>query len=517
MPDQRFAADLESVRHSAGLSLRELAKATGVPRSTLSDTLAGRRFPRLDTVLAIVRACGGDPDPWRQRWAAANRWELAGATACVDRLDIEPIHTPPDPAHDLTEPPRAALVPAQLPRDIAGFTSREHELARLDRGGLTVIHGRPGVGKTALAVHWGHSVSARYPDGQLFLNLRGHHATLRPMSPGEAMSRLLGSLDMSWVPLTDDPEEGASLWRSALAGRRMLIMLDDALSADQVRPLVPGAPGCAMIVTSRRYLADLIVQDGADGIVIDVLPAASSIALLTHVVGAARVNAEPAAAAAVAASCGHLPLALRLAGAVLAGAPERSFAELADELAGGDRLAALEGLARPSAVEGAFELSYRALGGDTAYLFRRLGLHPGPDISVAVAALLADIDQDTAAALLRSLAQAHLIEPTRSGRYRIHDLLHAYAARLVGESDSELGQDAARRRLLDWYVDRTLAVSTRLDRGRERAVGPRRPALPLGTDRRRGGRLAGRRTPQRHRRHRVRRPVRDRSVRLDAG
>jgi tetratricopeptide (TPR) repeat protein/transcriptional regulator with XRE-family HTH domain len=449
--DQDFAADLASLRLGAGLSLRALVTSSGIPRSTLSDALAGRRTPRLETVLAIVRVCGADPDPWRRRWAVMTRQQrlLDGASA-------------------LGGPAPGPAQLAQLPRDVAGFASREHELARLERGGIALIHGRPGVGKSALAVHWAHSVSARYPDGQLFLNVRGHHPTLGPMSPVEAMGRLLGSLGVPWAPNTRDPDEGAGLWRSSLAGRRLLIVLDDAISADQVRPLLPGAPGCAMVVTSRHYLADLIVREGVESIVLDVLPSESSVALLGHVAGAARVEAEPAAAAAVAMACGHLPLALRLAGAVLAGAPDRSFAELVDELATGDRLTALEGLTRPSAVEDAFELSYRVLPEDARFLFRRLGLHPGPDFNVRIAALLGDLDPDTTDGLLRTLAEAHLVEPGRSGRYRMHDLLCDYAARLVDESDGVPAREAARRRLLDWYVHRALAVSARLDKGRER-------------------------------------------------
>ena len=448
MPDQGFAGDLESLRLSAGLSLRTLGRSSGIPRSTLSDALSGRRAPRLDTVLAIVRACGADADPWRRRWAAMYRQgRLAAATAA-----------------------RKLPVPAQLPRDNAGFTGRDDELARLDQVSVTLVHGGPGVGKTALAVHWAHSVAAQYPDGSMFLNLRGHHPTLGAMTAVEALGRLLGTLDVPWTPLTQDPDEGASLWRTSLAGRRLLILLDDAVSAEQVRPLLPGAPGCTTVVTSRRYLADLVVHDGVDGIVLDVLSAESSVALLSQVAGPARVAAEPVAAMAVAAACGHLPLALRLAGAVLAAGPDRRFAELADELAAGDRLTALEGLARPSAVENAFDLSHRVLPEDARFLFRRLSLHPGADIGAEAAALLADLGPATASDLLGTLAEAHLVEPSRSGRYRLHDLLRDYAARLAADSDSEAERDAARQRLLDWYVDRALAVSSRLDKGRERLL-----------------------------------------------
>jgi tetratricopeptide (TPR) repeat protein len=360
-------------------------------------------------------------------------------------------------------------IPAQLPRDIAGFTNREEELARLEHAGIAVVHGQPGIGKTALAVHWAHSVSARYPDGQLFLNLRGHHATLGPVTAVEALGRMLGSLGVPFAPLTQEPDEAAGLWRSTLSGRKLLILLDDAISAEQIQPLLPGASGCTLIVTSRHYLADLVVHDGAESIPVDVLQAEGSISLLGHVAGSERVADEPVAAAAVASACGHLPLALRLAGTLVGGTALHTFAELARELSAGDRLSALEGLNRPSPVEKTFELSYRRLPPDAALLFRRLGLHVGSSISDQTAALLADLDLNVAQGLLRILAEAHLIEPDRSGRYWIHDLLQAYARRLVESSESLADREATRRRLLEWYVDSALAVSALLDPGRERA------------------------------------------------
>jgi tetratricopeptide (TPR) repeat protein/transcriptional regulator with XRE-family HTH domain len=444
-----FATDLEALRFKAGLSLRSLARTSGIPRSTLSDALSGRRVPRLETVLAIVRACGADPQPWRQRWAELKRDRQTGT----------------DPGHPR---PPAAPVPAQLPRDVAGFASRDTELAWLDGRGVALVHGPPGVGKTALALHWAHSVVDRYPDGQIFIGLRGHHPTLEPMSPVEALGRLLGAFDVPWLPAgTGDLDEAASLWRSSMAGRRLLIVLDDASSAEQVRPLLPGAATCTTVVTSRHYLAELIVHDGADSIGLDILSPASSVALLRRVVGASRVEAEPQATATVAAACGHLPLALRLAGAVVAGAPDRRFADLAGQLSRGDRLSVLEGLARPSAVEAAFELSYRSLPAAARLLFPRLGLHPGTDLGLPVAAMLADLDEAHAEAVLHTLVEAHLVEPAWPDRYRLHDLLHDYAARLVIAADGEATRDQLRVRLFDWYLDRALAVSTRLDK-RER-------------------------------------------------
>lgn len=221
MQDQDFTADLASMRLAAGLSLRDLARSTGVPRSTLSDAFAGRRTPRLQTVLAIARACGADPEPWRRRWAEMSKHRLISATEAAGDAAVPPVSVAARraladamlPAGAMVPgrvPETASIVPTQLPRGVSGFVSREHEMALLERSGLSLIHGRPGVGKTALAVHWAHSVSSRFPDGQLFLDLRGHHPTLQPMSSAEAMGRLLGAVGLRWVPLTEDLEEGLS-------------------------------------------------------------------------------------------------------------------------------------------------------------------------------------------------------------------------------------------------------------------------------------------------------------------
>ncbi|MBO0841515.1 MAG: transcriptional regulator, partial [Sciscionella sp.] len=352
--------------------------------------------------------------------------------------------------------------PAQLPFDTQGFTGRHDELDMLDATRLAVIHGGPGFGKTALAVRWAHQVAGRFPDGQLFLNLRGHHPTLGPTPPVEVLRRLLDSLGITWAPSTPDLDEGASLWRSSLAGKRVLIVLDDAVSADQVRPALPGAPGCALVVTSRRRLSELVVSDGADSIALGTLAEENSVAVLEQTISPARIAAEPQAARALAAACGHLPLALRMAGAVLSSTPAVSLTELADALTAGSQLTALETLASPSVVENAFELSYRGLPEDARLLFRRLALMPGPDLNADVAALLTDLPADGIAGTLRVLIDAHIIEPVGTGRYRMHDLLRDYAVRLCENTDTPAERDAAHQRLLDWYVDRALAISVLL-------------------------------------------------------
>lgn len=467
MPDQALAADLEQLRLRAGLSLRELVKRSGVPRSTLSDALAGRRSPRLETVVAVVRACGADPEPWRLRWSEAASLATQSARASGPPPAVEPAR--PD-------------APAELPRDVT-LVGRDAELAQLGDAGVWVVHGSPGVGKTALAVHRAHRVAATHPDGQLFVDLRGHHPSLPPLTASELLGRLLRSLGVPPERITGDEDDLARLWRTTLSGRRVVIVLDDALDADQVRPALPGEAGCTLLVTSRRHLLELMVRDGASGLRLDVLADDGARAVLEHAAGARRLQAEPDAAGRVAALCAHLPLALRLAGAVLALDSGRSVAELADTLAAAGRLSTLEEPMTPSAVEAAFALSYRALDADTRRGFRRLGLHPGPDITAAATMRLRG-DDDPAASerTLGALAEAHLIEPSGSRRYRMHDLVREYALRLAGREDGDADRDAAVARLYDFYLQGAAAVAAALAPGTPHFVAPDTDAPPWDAD-----------------------------------
>jgi DNA-binding SARP family transcriptional activator len=242
-----------------------------------------------------------------------------------------------------SQPALPWVVPAQLPADVPGFTGRDDQLAQLDTllpgtgdpagtaVAISAIAGAAGVGKTALAVHWGHRVRDWFADGQLYVNLRGH-ATDAPMRPIEALARLLRALDMSAVP--SDVDEAAARYRSLMAGKRMLVLLDDARDPDQVRPLLPGSPGCMALVTSRDRLAGLVARDGAAPMVLDVLSDAETHALLARLLGADRVRAEPTAAAELARLCGNQPFAVRIAAANLATHPRTSIAEYATRLSG---------------------------------------------------------------------------------------------------------------------------------------------------------------------------------------
>ncbi|MFF5225787.1 NB-ARC domain-containing protein [Dactylosporangium sp. NPDC000521] len=313
---------------------------------------------------------------------------------------------------------------------------------------MITVDGMAGVGKTSLAVHVAHRVAGGYPDGRLLLDLRAH-SDRPPLPPHEALGRLLTHLGAARIP--DDPDDRAARWRTETAGRRLLIVLDDAADAAQVTQLLPGASASLVIVTSRRRLAGL---DGVRPVSLDVLTPAESHRLITGVVGA-RAAADPAATADVADLCGHLPLALRLAAARLAHRPSWSVADLADRLR----------RAHPApvglAVDGrsphaAFELSYRQLPPAAQRLFRLLGLHPAGELSLRAAATIAGTDTDVAEDLLAHLVDAHLLNEPVAGRFRFHDLLREYAAHLAA-TDPE--RDPAITRMLDFYLHTTAAAT----------------------------------------------------------
>jgi DNA-binding SARP family transcriptional activator/tetratricopeptide (TPR) repeat protein len=349
--------------------------------------------------------------------------------------------------------------PAQLPRDVCDFTGRAAELAMLDEmraagpSLLATIVGTAGVGKTALAVHWAHRVADHFPDGQLYVNLRGFDPASPALTPFDVLGDLLEALG---VPPQQQPagqvaREG--LYRSRLAGRRMLVVLDNAANAEHVRPLLPGTDSCAVLVTSRHSSAGLVARDGARQLELGLLPLPDAAALLGRLVGT-RVTAEPDAAAALAQQCARLPLALRVAAEMAAARPTARLADVVSELSDRQRrLDQLDASDDPrAAVTTVFSWSYRQLPSDTARLFRLLGLHPGPDIDAYAAAALADRGLDQTRRELAALSRAHLIHATSTGRYGMHDLLRGYAARLAAE------QPAAQDRLFDYYLGTAAAA-----------------------------------------------------------
>jgi DNA-binding SARP family transcriptional activator len=366
--------------------------------------------------------------------------------------------------------PAGPPVPRELPAEAAGFTGRAEALAVLgellaEHPGsagpvvISAIAGTAGVGKTALAVHWAHRIADRFPDGQLYIDLRGY-ASGPPQRPVEALSAMLRSLGTPPEQIPADEAQAAALYRSRLADRRVLVVLDNAGSAEQVRPLLPGSPGCLALVTSRDRLAGLVARDGARRLSLDVLDAGEATELLTRLLGAERVRAEPDAAAELAKACAYLPLALRIAAANLTDHPHRTIAAYAAELAAGDRLGALAADAdQETAVRAALDLSYRGIPAPAQRLFRLLGLVPGGDLTPPAAAALTSAEPAVAERLLDRLAGAHLIRERAAGRYAFHDLLRLYARQLTEAEDPAPERAAAAARLYDWYLHHATAAA----------------------------------------------------------
>ncbi|MFE7334280.1 BTAD domain-containing putative transcriptional regulator [Streptomyces griseus] len=347
----------------------------------------------------------------------------------------------------------AGPVPAQLPAVTDTYAGRRHEMRVLDglvhadparRSHLAVVVGAPGIGKTALTTHWAHARREHFADGQLFVDLRGH-SRLPALRPGDVLAQFLRALGTPPDELPEDEDEAAALYRTLLADRRLLIVLDNARDAEQVRPLIPGARGCAVVITSRSELSGLVSSDGARRIALDVLDPDEACRLLGGIVGACNVAAEDDAARRLVALCGGLPLAIRIAGANLVARNAR-IADHTAELAGEgilDRLH-IEG-DRRSAVRSAFGLSYRVLPAGARRMFRLLGLIPGKEFTTEDAAALADSAPAAAAGLLTILADAHLVRQRAVGRYELDVLLRSYARELLrGDGEQDHGQGGQR-------------------------------------------------------------------------
>jgi DNA-binding SARP family transcriptional activator/Tfp pilus assembly protein PilF len=366
-----------------------------------------------------------------------------------------------------TAPPaggREVPVPRELPPVVASFTGRDAELAALDAllgappaGApltmlITAIGGTAGVGKTALAVQWAHRITELFPDGQLYVNLRGYDPG-QPMPAGDALAGFLRALGVAGQDIPPEEGERTARYRSLLAMRRMLVVLDNARDADQVRPLLPGTPDCAAIVTSRDALAGLVAREGARRLDLDLLPLSDAVGLLRALIGS-RVEAEPEAAAALATSCCRLPLALRVAAELAAARPGAPLADLAVELADQQqRLDLLDaGGDVRAAVRTVFSWSYRHLDPASAEAFRLIGEHPGTSYDAHAVAALASISAARAGQMLDQLHRAYLVQSAGPGRYGQHDLLRAYARELASNYDSPAQRRAAQARLIDYYL-----------------------------------------------------------------
>src|SRR5215472_1858376 len=355
-------------------------------------------------------------------------------------------------------------VPRELPGVVRDFVGRDRELSALSAlleqaaGAvpgtvvISAIGGTAGVGKTALTVQWAHQVADRFPDGQLYVNLRGYGPS-EPMPAAEALAGLLHSLGVPRHEIPAEADERAARYRSMLAGRRVLIVLDNAREAGQVRPLLPGTHGCMTVVTSRDSPAGLVARDGAVRMDLDLLPPADAIRLLRLLVGG-RATADPAATQALAQACCRLPLALRVAAELAAARPQVPLGDLVTELAdqrrrldlldaGGDQITSLRAV---------FSWSYRHLDAAAARAFRLAGLHTSHDFDRYAAAALIRCTASTADQLLGALVRAHLVQLAGTGRYSMHDLLRGYARELAEVTDTEQERRAAVTRLLDYYL-----------------------------------------------------------------
>jgi DNA-binding SARP family transcriptional activator/Tfp pilus assembly protein PilF len=489
---ERTAAvlDLTDIRLRRGEHAALAGELTGQAAAAPSDErLTGQ------LMLALYR-CGRQAEALR--WYEQTRRHLAGELGADPGPVLQALHqrilradpglAAPPAAIQAAAPgtgsapsgPRAAPPPRELPVDVSAFTGRTAELAELDQlltGGpaedsatagldapagraptavISAVSGTAGVGKTALAVHWAHLAADQFPDGQLHVNLRGYDPD-RPVAAADALAGFLRALGVPGQDIPDDADERAARYRSLLAGKRMLVVLDNASEAEQVRPLLPGTPGCAVLVTSRDSLAGLVARDGATRLDLDLLPPDEAVSLLRELIGE-RADADSEACAALADQCCRLPLALRVAAELAAARPAVPLTGLVAELVDQQRrldLLAAAGDPR-SAVRAVFSWSYRNLSADAARTFRLVGLHPGPDFDPYATAALTAATLSRARKLLEVLARAHLIHPTGRDRYALHDLLRAYARDLAATDDDD--RHTAKTRLFDHYLQATASA-----------------------------------------------------------
>ncbi|HLM22203.1 MAG TPA: NB-ARC domain-containing protein, partial [Propionibacteriaceae bacterium] len=378
-------------------------------------------------------------------------------------------------ASDSNSATDAASMPAQLPHGLSDFTGRVEELnglhTLLTRGSdadgdvrIITITGTAGVGKTVLAIHWAHQIRSRFPDGQLYVNLRGFDPAAPRLEPSEAIRGFLDAFSVppQRIPMGFQAQE--ALYRSLLASRRVLVVLDNAAHASQVRPLLPGARGSLVLVTSRDHLAGLAVTEGARSLVLDLFDAGEAHQLLGRRLGGTRTRAEPEAVAEIIRLCARLPLALAIVAARAADHPEFSLKVLANELLDAGRdLTVFGGGDEIADVRSVFSWSYQRLSTPAGRLFRLLGVHPGPDIGLAAAARLAGISTAQALASLEELARAHLIEERVPQRFTFHDLLRAYAVEQSQIHDAASVRRAAERRALHYYLHTAIVADKLLD------------------------------------------------------
>lgn len=379
-------------------------------------------------------------------------------------------------------------VPRQLPAPVRHFVGREPILRELDTlaedaaaqgGALAVLHGTGGIGKTALALQWAHRAATAFPDGQLFVNLRGFDPHRQPLPAATALRSLLGALGVTAEQIPADVEERASLYRSLLAERRMLIVLDNARATDQIRPLLPGGGGCMVVATSRNELTSLVAVEGARPFTLDLFSVEEAQHLLTGRLGAERLTTDPQAVSDLIACCARLPLALAIMAARAAAHPTFPLSTFSGELTDTRRrLDAVDGGDQFTQMRSVLSWSYQRLSAPVAQMFRLLGLHGGTDITVAAAAHLAGRPALHTRHVLTDLARSHLVTEHTMGRYAMHDLLSAYAGELAATHESEAGRQRAIRRLLTYYLYAAASADVLVTPHRRRTPLPE-PVSPL--------------------------------------
>lgn len=468
-----FCTMLRELRTTAGNPTLQTLRAA-MPRhpgiSTLSDVLNARitTAPDWDLVAEFVAACSTlarNSSPARALptpSADLRTWQVRHAD--LERQLELLARRPPVASAALT----SFAVHRTVPHDVPEFTGRQLEVDRLmataraaGAGGVVricVVDGMAGVGKTALVVHVAHRLADDFPDGQLFLELRAHTAGPSPVSPAEALDVLLRMIGVDPRTVPDSIEERAALWRDRLAGRRVLLVLDDAVGHDQVRPLLPGASGCCVMITSRRRVGALA---GATATPLDTLPPQDAAELFIRLAPAAAD--QPEAVAELTRLAGYLPLAIRLLAGKLRNRPVWTVTDLVHELTATlDRSAAIR--AEDVVIGAAFDLSYRALPEDVQRLFSQLGMHPGVDFDADSAAALCDREPGDVDRGLDLLYENHLVEEPTRGRYQFHDLIRDFARRLASAKPLDAAE-AARNRLLDYYLA-SATTADNLVRGR---------------------------------------------------
>jgi tetratricopeptide (TPR) repeat protein/transcriptional regulator with XRE-family HTH domain len=474
-----FGGRLRWLRAAAGLTQEELAHRSGLSERTIRSLECGTAQPQRRSVNMLAQALGlsGASRDDFVRAARPASGQLGGSGA------------PGEAGASVDSGPVARPVPRQLPVAAPDFTGRSAELKALagllETGGgqpgtvlISAIGGTAGVGKTALAVHWANEVAGEFPDGQLYVNLRGYDPD-RPMPPAEALAGFLRALGLNGPDIPPTEDERAAQYRSLLAGRRMLVLLDNAGSAQQVRPLLPASSSCVAVVTSRDALTGLVVREGARRLELDLLSPLDAGTLLTNLIGD-RAAADPAATAALAGQCGRLPLALRVAAELAIAHRDTPLAALAGELADQQRRLDLlqAGGDSRTALRAVFSWSYHHLSDAAARAFRLASLHPGPELDRYAMAALTNTTARQADDVLGQLARAHLIQPAAPG-YGPYDLLRTYARELCLTHDGEDERRAALTRLFDQYVHTTVTAASIAypgDRSRQPIVVP--PAIP---------------------------------------